>query len=310
MPSITNARGSALVVVLAVTSVLFLGCMFLLKVSKESIRTAQCLVDKLNAQIIADSTVEAFKFLGPTGALKMNKLTSSFGDDIGMKGEFPLDGTVVELEKHTRLQALDAGSRLDVWKCNPGHLAKMFEILSGDDSKGSEVRDCLLDWFDAHDLTRLNGAGSYYYKTERGYRYGPRNYPAPQCVEELSLVKGLDDPRVWAMLRNELLLAPNVMPNWNTMDKTMLRAVLGINGDTANSLLATRKAKGYLDISDVSSATGIGVSTLLDHFVMGAGGVINLSVETVSGDARESVRLLVSFKPEDEVPFRVLEAAY
>lgn len=84
-------------VVLAITSVLFLGSMFLLKVSKESIRSAQCLVDKLNAQIIADSTVEAFKFLGSTGAFRANTLMSSFGDDIGMKDEIPLDGTVAGL---------------------------------------------------------------------------------------------------------------------------------------------------------------------------------------------------------------------
>jgi hypothetical protein len=140
--------------------------------------------------------------------------------------------------------------------------------------------------------------------------YGPRNYPAPQCVEELSLVKGLDDPRVWAMLKNELLLAPDVVPNLNTMDKTVLRAVLGINEDTADSLLARRKSNGYLDFSEVGSATGIFVPTLWDNFSIRASGIINLSVETVSGDARESMRLLVSFRPDRVVPFRVLEAAY
>ena len=299
-----------MVVVLALTSVLFLGCMFLVKVSKESIRTAQGLVDKLNAQIVTESTVEAFKFLGSTGAFTTNKLISSFGDDIGMKGEIPLDGKVAGLGENTRIQALDAAAKLNVWGSNPGYLAKMFEILSGDDSKGSEIKDCLLDWFDADDLKRLNGAESYYYQTEQGYRYSPRNYAAAQCVEELSLVKGLDDPRVWAMLKNELLLAPDVVPNLNTMDKTVLRAVLGINEDTADSLLATRTDKGYLDYSDVSSATGIVVSNLVDSFSTGSSRIVNLRVETVSGDARESVRLLVSFRPDREVPFRVLEAAY
>jgi hypothetical protein len=284
--------------------------MFLLKVSKESIRTAQCLVDKLNAQIIAESTVEAFKFLGATGACNANQLTSSFGDDIGMEGVIPLDGTVVLLGKNTRIQAWDAAAKLSVWNCQPAYLAKMFEILSGDGSRGSEIQDCLFDWFDAGYLKRLNGAKSYYYQTERGYMYGPRNYPAPQCVEELSLVKGLEDPSVWAMLRNELILAPHVSPNLNTMDKTMLRAVLGINEDTADSLLARRKSNGYLDFSEVGSATGIFVPTLWDNFSIRASGIINLSVETVSGDARESMRLLVSFRPDRVVPFRVLEAAY
>jgi DNA uptake protein ComE-like DNA-binding protein len=299
-----------LVVVLVITSVLFLGSMFLLKVSKESIRTAQCLVDKLNARIVAESTVEAFKFLGSTGAFNMNKLMSGFGDDIGMKGEIPLDGTVAGLGENTRIQALDAAAKLNVWGCNAAHVAKMFEILSGDGSKGSEIQDCLLDWFDSHDLKRLNGAKSYYYQTEQGYRYGPRNYSAAQCVEELSLVKGLDDPRVWAMLKNELILAPATLPNLNTMDKTMLRAVLGINEDTADSLLATRKANGYLSYLDASSATGIIIPNLVDLCSMNASRIINLSIETVSGDARESVRLLVNFRPDKEAPFRVLEAAY
>jgi general secretion pathway protein K len=310
LTTITNSRGSALVVVLAITSVLFLGCLFLLKVAKENIRTSQCLVDKLNAQMIADSTVEAFKFLGATGAFNQNKLLCGFGDDIGMKREFPLDGTVVELGQNTRLQALDAAAKLDVWSSNPVHLARMFAILSGDDSKGSQIVDCLLDWYDEDDLMRLNGAESYYYKTERGYKYGPRNYHAPQCVEELSLVKGLDNPRVWAKMRNELILATGVEPNLNTMDKTMLRTVLGINGDTADSLLATRKSKGFLSYLDVSYATGIGTSALVDYCSTNPGGIINLSVETVSGSARESVRLLVNFKPDIEGPFKVLEAAY
>lgn len=295
---------------MAVTSVLFLGCMFLIKVAKESIGAAQSLVDKMNAQIIAESTVEAFKFLGATGAFGPNKLVSSFGDDIGMKNEFLLDGTVVEVGKNTRVQALDAAAKLNVWGCSPAQVAKMVEILTEDDSRGSEIQDCLFDWFDPDDLARLNGAESYYYQTEKGALFGPRNYHAPQCIDEFSLVKGLDDPRVWAKLRNRLILAPGVMPNLNTVDKITLRAVLGINEDTADSLLAVRKANDFLNIFDAGAAAGINVADLIDYCSVVSAGVINLTVETASGNARETVRLLASFKPTPEAPFVVLEATY
>jgi hypothetical protein len=48
----------------------------------------------------------------------------------------------------------------------------------------------------------------------------------------------------------------------------------------------------------------------MDLYATGPSRIVNLSVETVSGNARESVRLLVNFRPDREVPFRVLEAAY
>ncbi len=317
-----NSRGSALVIVLAVSSILFLGCLFLVKVARESVNVSQCLMDKLDALMRAESTVDLFKFVGATGRFGMTRLINHLTEvevleslapapekvaGVEVQKGIPLDGTIVELPEGIELKAVDAGAKLNVWGWLPSCAGQVLELAGADRVRVNSVQDSLLDWFDRDDLKRLNGAESYYYRSERKSSFGPRNC-VPQSVDELALVRGFDDPKIWDAIKNDLVIAPGAQPNLNTMGKDVFRGFLGITEETADHLLALRGSRGYLNFYEVASSVGLSIDG--ESLSSYASRVVDLEVGVTTGKARESVRCLVSFRPDRHSPFQVLEYYY
>ncbi len=206
-------RGMVLVVVLIVVFMISLaGLSFVMLMATENKAVhlrgkelqAQCLLGSGEAAMAA--FIERSKNRGRSGDGLVESMAGTDGDEyfrgvlvLGDErsdegGRFSVlaprieDGQIVG----TRFGIANESARLNLgalpdWERRiPGSARKALLSLPG---MTEEVADAILDWIDADDQPREQGAESQYYR-ELGVPYLPRG-AAPGCVEELLLVKGV-----------------------------------------------------------------------------------------------------------------------
>ena len=314
-PSIRQSKGSVLLFSLWFTAGLLGIIFFLLTLSRETIKTTKDLLDKLEAQLQAESTIELLKFYGATGKFTPQRIENAHLQDLGIPSSFPLTGKAVQLEKAKFLKEVkvclqDTGGKINVWALSPFVLRRLLIIKGIDDSSVNALIDSLMDWYDKDDLHRLNGAETHYYEVEKGFRYGPRNYPAPQSIYELSLIKGFNNPEIWEKISPYLSLYPRGMMNINTMDEYLLMAALDVPEEIAKQLLRLREEKGFLTLNDVSAIAGKRMEKLAEVIGIFPTMVVEVKVEAYCNGAREHIYCSIDFRPDERSPYRILEFSY
>lgn len=128
---------------------------------------------------------------------------------------------------------------------------------SGIEAAGADVIvDSILDWKDADDLTRLNGAESdYYMSLPNPYKAKNANF---DTLEELLLVRGMTSEILYGSDKKKGIidfLTVNSMGggiNVNAAPKEVLMAVPGITAEIADTIVSSRG-----NPSDPASATNI-----------------------------------------------------
>ena len=123
------------------------------------------------------------------------------------------------------------------------------ELLDVDPSDGDVIVDSILDWIDADDLTRLNGAESDYYLS-LSPPYRAKNAPLDR-VEELLLIRGVTPElfqgtpertktRPGPDLRNLFTTTTSGTINVNTASAIVLEAMLGLDDAQAQAVITRR----------------------------------------------------------------------
>lgn len=79
-------------------------------------------------------------------------------------------------------------------------LEMAFELMGVDVSLKDELIDCIMDWYDEGDMTRLSGVESEYYET---LGYTSKNGPIDD-LKELLLIKGITPKMFWGNSANQL----------------------------------------------------------------------------------------------------------
>lgn len=131
-------------------------------------------------------------------------------------------------------------------------------VLSG--APGSKARALaarLLDYVDADDLTRPNGADGDIYR--RSGAPGPRNRPLEtpmQVFSALGWADALDRDQATAFLARTTATASRIGFNPNTADIAVLQAVLDVDGSAAMRVRATREKQLLLSSEDVLALSG------------------------------------------------------
>jgi len=87
------------------------------------------------------------------------------------------------------VKVTDEESKIPINGANDVQLRRLMAVLNVDPSDGDVIVDSILDWIDADDLTRLNGAESDYYLS-LSPPYRAKNAPLDR-VEELLLIRGV-----------------------------------------------------------------------------------------------------------------------
>src|SRR5437016_4102344 len=183
-----DRRGVAIVIVLWVVLVLSLligGFAFTMHVETQVASYAR---KELKAEMLARSGIEVARMQlilhqrSPTES-GFDALNQEWATNEVMYVDHELgDGTY-------NVKVTDEESKIPINNAGDVQLKRLMGLLNVDPSDGDVIVDSILDWIDADDLARLNGAESDYYLS-LSPPYRAKNAPLDR-VEELLLIRGV-----------------------------------------------------------------------------------------------------------------------
>lgn len=150
----------------------------------------------------------------------------------------------------------DLAGRVNVNRTDPLVLTNLIRLTAVDDVRSRELADAVLDWVDADDQHRPQGAERDWY--ERHRLLPPRNGPVTQ-LEELLLVKGMTRDILFGGARTKGL-APFLTTegpgkiNVNSAPAEVLLAIPGLDQGTVSRILATRRTRSLRSLAEVLGA--------------------------------------------------------
>ena len=243
-----NRRGIAIIMVLwvvLVLSLLITGFAFTMHVETQVASYAR---KALKAEMLARSGIEVARMQlildaqSPTNtgydALNQDWATNELlyvDHELG-------DGTY-------NVKVTDEESKIPVNRVTDVQLKRLFSLLGVDPFDGDVMTDSILDWIDADDLTRLNGAESDYYQS-LSPAYRAKN-AALDRVEELLLIRGVtpelyqgvpatDKDPARPGLGELLTTTTSGSINVNTASAIVLQMMLGLDDVQVQAVLSRR----------------------------------------------------------------------
>ncbi len=132
----------------------------------------------------------------------------------------------------------DEERKINPNKASDAVLKHFFEIAGETTSQqAGDIADSVLDWVDADDEPRVNGAEKGYYAAlENGYPCKNKEF---EMLEELLLVKGVT-PEIFDKVKGDMSVYTNGTVNINTADEVVLRG-LGMNENLAEKVIHFRE---------------------------------------------------------------------
>ncbi len=178
--------------------------------------------------------------------------------NIPEKETWRLDGTPYTGEfggGYYEVRIMDENGKVDI-NTAPDVLLKNLLIQLGLKNEESDaVVDAIMDWKDADDLRRLNGAESDYYMTlPNPYKAKNANF---DTVEELIFVKGITSELLYGHEGKKGLIefvtvhSGSAQVSINSAPREVLLAVPGITAEIADNIISYRENKRITNPSEV-----------------------------------------------------------
>ena len=278
-------RGVAIVIVLWVVLVLSLlisGFAFTMHVETEVASFAR---KQLKAEMLARSGIEVARMQlildlqSPTeGGFDALNQAWATNEELYVDHELG-DGTY-------NVKVIDEESKIPINSATEPLLKRLLNLLGVDPLDGDIIVDSILDWIDADDLTRLNGAESDYYES-LSPPYHAKNAPLDR-IEELLLVRGVTpelfhgspatkDADAQPGLESVLTTMSSGQVNVNTASAIVLRALLNIDEGQVQAILNLRDGSdGIAGTDDDQPFTSI------DQFLLTLGTVDETTKQLVT----------------------------
>jgi len=243
-----HRQGIAIIIVLWVVLVLSLlisGFAFTMHVETEVASFAR---KQLKAESLARSGIEVARMQlildlqSPTeGGFDALDQAWATNEDLYVDHELG-DGTY-------NVKVADEEAKIPINSASDVQLKRLLNLLGVDPLDADIIVDSILDWIDADDLTRLNGAESDYYQS-LSPPYSCKNAPLDR-IEELLLVRGVtpelfqgsaagEEDQAQPGLKDVLTTMSSGQVNVNTASATVLRALLDIDEDQVQAILTRR----------------------------------------------------------------------
>lgn len=157
--------------------------------------------------------------------------------------EMGLDSVRLFEEQWYRVTIVDAGSRLPLNEASQSELFEFFGTLSLSTEQALALAASILDWRDADDLHRSNGAEWPDYYSRLPVPVHPRNANLQSPVE-LAMVRGMTPDLLRRCL--PLLTFDNTRVNLNTASEPVLRALPGFGEEAVRVLMTRRRSGSFL----------------------------------------------------------------
>jgi general secretion pathway protein K len=243
MKCIRGNKGSVTILMVLIAGVIVtvgLGFNWLVK---EHLKASDGLKNKTEAIVKARSACDTVIYQILNGRMTQKEILFTGGQEFSELKALPLDNRKVPVGDDVYIQAQDSNGVLSLAIINEAALRRLIK-KAGEPENVPDPVDSILDWIDADDFSRPNGAEAFYYRGE-GLPYKPRNYPL-QYMEELMMIKGIDR-KLYGKIRPYLTLLPATGFNPNTAGDAVLMAYLDINEEALKAL------RDYLAIKPISS---------------------------------------------------------
>jgi general secretion pathway protein K len=151
------------------------------------------------------------------------------------------DGSVYQLDytdAKVRIRLLAETGKIDINTADQVLLQGVLASAPLEEDEQAKLVDAILDWRDADDLVRLQGAEKDEYK-KAGLSYKPRNKPF-QSIEELQLVLGMNE-ETFKWLEN-LITVNSGLPKVDLTQATkeVLQVLPGVDAGLINSYIAAK----------------------------------------------------------------------
>ncbi len=229
MNVVHRQQGIALIIVLWATVLLALIAGGFSLAMRDEALAAQNSVSAAQARWIADGAVERaiFELVVPR-----TEQDAAWRAD-GRTYSWEEDGATVHVT------AVDEGAFIDLNTANDFLLQRLFEIVGGlDEIDAARMVDAIVDWRDADDLRRPNGA------EERDYRAAKLAYKPPnaafQSVEELGMVLGMTPSLYAAVAPHLTVYSQQQNVNTETASREVLLCIPGATDVAVDDFLARR----------------------------------------------------------------------
>jgi general secretion pathway protein K len=248
-----SEKGSATLLSLLVSAVMITVGIGFNWVVKEHLKAAEGLKAKAEAMMQARSTYDGLIFSILSGQLTQKEIVFGGAKKVLGVQRIALGGPGVKLANEVFVRVQDSNNAISLVSPDLQVLRRLILLEGGDAETADTIVDSYLDWVDADDLSRVNGAESWYYRIQ-GKPYAPRNFPV-QYKDELALVRGFDQ-KLYARVEPYLTVLPSTGLNLNTADDVMLRAYLDIDQEALDKLKNYRAQKPLGSETEIFAVTG------------------------------------------------------
>lgn len=243
MKDFCNNKGSVTILMVLIAGVIVVVGLGFNWLVKEHLKASDGLKNKAEAIIKARSAYDTIIYQILNGHVSQKEVLFAGGQNfLGLKS-LPLNNSKVLMADDVYIQAQDSNGMLSLASIKEAAMRQLIKNVNQPEVTGDFV-DSLLDWIDADDFSRPNGAEYFYYQGE-GLPWKPRNYPL-QYKEEVTMIRGMNG-KLYNEIEPYLTMLPSTGFNPNTASDAVLTAYLNIKEDSLKML------RDYMALKPVSS---------------------------------------------------------
>ena len=215
------------------------------------------------------------------------------------------DGSIYEIRASDaiiRIRLQSEAGKIDINKADQAVLQSLMAFAPVDSEQQGKLVDAILDWRDADNLVRIDGAEKEEYQ-EAGLNYEPRNKPF-ESTEELQLVLGMNK-KVLAWL-DPLVTINSKQPriNYQVASKEVLQAMPGLDAGIIDSFVIMRMESAKNNLPAPAFPLNTGSSN-----TAGQNDILTLISEAIVDDESRAMLSVVITKSNsnENMPFQILK---
>ena len=215
------------------------------------------------------------------------------------------DGSIYEIRASDaiiRIRLQSEAGKIDINKADQAVLQSLMALAPVDSEQQGKLVDAILDWRDADNLVRIDGAEKEEYQ-EAGLNYEPRNKPF-ESTEELQLVLGMNK-KVLAWLDPLVTIYSNQPRiNYQVASKEVLQAMPGLDAGIIDSFVIMRMESAKNNLPAPAFPLNTGSSN-----TAGQNDILTLISEAIVDDESRAMLSVVITKSNsnENMPFQILK---
>jgi general secretion pathway protein K len=257
-------KGIALLIVLWVLTILMVIVLSFSVMARTEIYSTLAFKGGIERKFIAEAGIERGITVLFYREFYKNQTVELEGREVWKTDGTPYEGQIGN--GYYTVKILDESGKVDINTASELVLKNLLINAGVKPEEADIIVECIMDWKDADDLHRLNGAESdYYMSLPNPYRAKDDNFDA---IEELLLVKGMTAEILYGGGEKKGIIdfltvhSGTQSININAAPKEVLMALPGMTPEYADSIIEYRKTKEINDLSEIG-LSGEGIELIM-----------------------------------------------